>query len=62
MKKGISVVPEFVHEDMKTDGLVQIPFADPDMALDMALLIPKNASDAHAVEKFGSFLKNKLGS
>ena len=61
MKKGISVVLDFVHEDMKTDGLVKIPFADTDMALEIALLIPKNRPGEHAVDKFCSYLKNKLG-
>ena len=61
MKKGISVVPEFVHEDMKTDGLVQIPFADRDMALEIALLTPKSKTAAPAVDMFCSYLKNKRG-
>ena len=61
MKKGIAVVPDFVHEDMKTDGLVRIPFTDTDMALEIAFLIPKNRAGEHAVDKFCSYLKNKLG-
>ena len=61
MKKGVSIVLDFVHEDMKTDGLVRIPFADSDMALEAALLIPKNRANEHAVDKFCSYLKNKLG-
>ena len=61
MKKGISVVPAFIHEDMKTDGLVRIPFAGTDMALEIALLISKNRAAESAVEKFCSYLKNKLG-
>lgn len=61
MKKGIAVVPDFVHEDMKTDGLVRIPFADTDMALEIAFLIPKNRAPEHAVDKFCTYLKNKLG-
>ena len=60
MKKCISVVPAFVHEDMKTDGLVQIPFADVDTALEIALLTPKNKTAAPAVDTFACFLKNKL--
>lgn len=60
MKKGISVVLDFVHEDMKTDGLVRIPFADSDMALEAAFLVPKNRANEHAVDKFCSYLKNKL--
>lgn len=61
MKKGISIVPEFVHEDMKTDGLVQIPFADSDMALEIAFLVPKNRTADPAVDEFCSYLQNKLG-
>ena len=61
LKKGISVVLEFVHDDMKTDGLVRIPFADSDMAQEIAFLTPKNRAGEHAVEKFCSYLKNKLG-
>lgn len=60
-QKGISVVLDFVHEDMKTDGLVRIPFSDSDMALEVAFLTPKNRADDHAVEKFCSYLKNILG-
>ena len=61
MKKGIAVVPDFVHEDMKTDGLVRIPFSDTDMALEIALLTPKNKAGEHAVDKFCSYLTKKLG-
>lgn len=61
MKKGISVVLDFVHGDMKTDGLVKIPFEDPDMALDIAFLVPQNNPGDHAAEKFCSYLKNCLG-
>lgn len=58
MKKGISVVLDFVHEDMKADGLVRIPFAEPDMEMEIALLIPKNRPGEHAVDKFCTYLKN----
>ena len=60
LKKGVSIVLDFVHEDMKTDGLVRIPFADPDMALEIAFLNPKNGSGEYAVDKFCSYLKSKL--
>lgn len=60
MKKGISVVLDFVHEDMKTDGLVRIPFAEPNMEMEIALLIPKNRPREHAVETFCSYLKETL--
>lgn len=60
MKKGIAVVLDFVHEDMKTDGLVRIPFSDADMVLEIAFLTPKNKANEHAVEKLCSYLGNKL--
>ena len=58
MKKGLSVVLDFVHEDMKTDGLVKIPFAEQDMEMEIALLTPRNRSSEHAVDKFCAYLKN----
>lgn len=61
MKKGISVVLDFVHEDMKTDGLVKIPFADPNMELEIGFLTPKNRTGEHAAEKFCTYLKSRLG-
>lgn len=59
MKKGISVVLDFVHGDMKTDGLVKIPFAEADMALEIALLIPRNSPGEDAVDKFRRYLKKE---
>ena len=61
LKKGISVVLEFVHEDMKSEGLVKIPFAEENMALDISFLIPKNRPALPALNKFYSYLKTKLG-
>ena len=61
MKKGVSIVPDFVHDDMKTEGLIRIPFADPDMALEIAFLTSRNRTNEYAAEKFCSYLKNKLG-
>ena len=61
MKKGISVVLDFVHEDMKTEGLVKIPFAEPDMALEIGFLTLKNSPGDRGADKFCSFLKNRLG-
>ena len=57
LQKGISVVPDFVHEDMKTDNLVQIPFAEQDMEMEIALLTPKNRHTEHAVDKLCCHLK-----
>ena len=59
MKKGISVVPDFVHEDMKTDTLVQIPFAEPEMEMEIALLIPKHRPREHAVATFCNYVKER---
>lgn len=61
MKKSISIVPEFVHGDMKTNGLVQIPFADEDMALEIAFLTSKNKPAEHAADTFCGYLKDRLG-
>lgn len=60
MKKGISVVMDFVHGDMKTDGLVKIPFSDETMAMEIAFLIPRNRPGEYAVDKFYSYIKSKL--
>lgn len=60
MKKGVSVVLDFVHEDMKTDGLVKIPFADADMALEMAFLIPRSRPSEYAVDKFYCYIASRL--
>ena len=60
MKKGISVVLDFVHEDMKTDGLVRIPFGEEDMAMEIGMLTPKDKAVEYAVDAFGRFLKSWL--
>ena len=62
MKRGISVVPSFVHEDMKTDGLVKIPFADEDMALEISFLTLKSDPRTAELDKLYQFLKNRLAS
>lgn len=59
MKKGISILPDIVYQDMKTDGLVQIPFADSEMELEIAFLTPKNGSDEQAADKLCNYLKNR---
>ena len=61
MKRAVSVVPDFIHEDMKTEGLRQIPFEDPEMALEIAFLTPKSRTTEQAVDTFCGFLKNRLG-
>lgn len=60
MKKGISVVLDFVHEDMKTDGLVKLPFADEDMALELGFLTLKNSPGTQEADKLYTWLKNRL--
>lgn len=59
MKKGISILPDSIFQDMKTDGLVKIPFADTQMNLEIALLTPKNGSNEQATDKLYQHLKNR---
>ena len=58
MKKGITVLPDIIYEDMKTDGLVQIPFSEGNMELEIGFLTPKSKSVEPAVSGFGNFLEN----
>lgn len=60
MKKGISVTVDFVHEDMKNDGLCMIPFAEPDMVWEVGILTLKDSPSDLAVEKFVRFLEEYL--
>ena len=60
MKKGISITVDFIHEDMKTDGLVMIPFAEPDMVWEVGMLTLKETEDKSAVEKFYEFIENAM--
>ena len=59
MKKGITILPDIIYQDMKTDGLVRIPFADARMELEIALLSPKGSPNAHGADKLYHFLKSR---
>lgn len=59
MKKGITVVPDVVYQDMKTDGLVQLPFADRQLELEVALLTRKETPGEQGVDKLYHYLKNR---
>ena len=58
MKKGITILPDMIYQDMKTDGLVRIPFTDDQMFMEIAFLIPKNGSNEQAADKLYHYLKN----
>ena len=60
MKRGISITVDFIHEDMKTDGLVMIPFEEKDMIWEIALLTLKDRAFEPAVDKFCQFIENRL--
>ena len=60
MKKGITVLPDIIYEDMKNDGLVQIPFEDLQMELEVAFLTPKNRPEEKAADRLYAYLKNRL--
>lgn len=60
MKKGISVTVDFIHEEMKTDGLRMIPFAEPDMVWEIGLLMLKDSPCDLAVAKFARFMDGYL--
>lgn len=60
MKRGISITVDFIHEDMKTEGLVMIPFAEKDMIWEIALLTLKDKPFEPAVDKFCQFIENRL--
>lgn len=59
MKKGITILPDNIYQDMKTDGLVQIPFTDPQMNLEIGFLTPKNAANDQAADKLYHYLKTR---
>ena len=60
MKKGISVTVDFIHEDMKNEGLLMIPFEENDMVWEIGLLLPKERVLESAVQKFCQFIENRL--
>lgn len=59
MKKGITILPDMVYQDMKTEGLLRIPFADTQMNLEIAFLTPKNGLSEQAADKLYHYLKNR---
>ena len=60
MKKGISITVDFIHEDMKTEGLSMIPFMEKDMVWEIGLLTLKDKMREPSVEKFCQFIENRL--
>ena len=60
MKRGISITVDFIHEYMKTDGPVMIPFEEKDMIWEIALLTLKDRAFEPAVDKFCQFIENRL--
>ena len=60
MKQGISVTVDFIHDDMKTEGLVMIPFAEKDMVWEIGILTVKEKVCEPAVDKFCKFIENRF--
>ena len=58
LKRGLSVTIDFVHEDMNTEGLVMIPFAEDDMIWEIGLLTLKDRAMESSVEKFYKYIEN----
>lgn len=59
MKKGISVTVDFIHEDMKCDGVQMIPFAaEEEMFWEIGFLTLKEKTNEQAIETFYNFLEN----
>ena len=60
LKNGITTTVDFIHEDMKTDGVVMIPFEEHDMVWEIGLLTLKDKIEESSVEKFYQFIENRL--
>ncbi len=60
MKKGISITVDFIHDDMKTDGLVMVPFEEKDMIWEIGLLTLKDKVCEPSIEKFIQFVESRL--
>ncbi len=58
--KGISVSIDFIHEDMKNDGLILIPFEEKELSWELGLITLKDYGMDAAVENFYHFVKNYL--
>lgn len=61
-KKGISVTIDFVHEDLKTEDVVFVPFSDSDLFWEIGLLINKDEAMTPSVEKLYRFIENIIPS
>lgn len=59
-KKGLSVTVDFVHEDMGTDDVRMIPFAEPELVWEIGLLTEKENTNEPAVQQFCRFLEKVL--
>lgn len=60
-KKGLSVTMNLVHEDMKQDGLLMIPFEEDEMVWEIGILTLKGRPCEPAVKKFLEYVENKMG-
>lgn len=54
--KGLSVTVDFIHEDMKSDDVVMIPFSEPELVWEIGILTEKSGTVEPAVENFCRFL------
>lgn len=61
-KKGLSVTVDFVHEDMKSEDVVMIPFEEPELVWEIGILTEKGSVMEPAVQQFCRFLENKAAS
>jgi hypothetical protein len=50
-----------VHEDMKQDGLLMIPFEEDEMVWEIGILTLKGRPCEPAVKKFLEYVENKMG-
>lgn len=60
MKKGVTVTVDLIHEDMKTDGVIMIPFEEKDMVWEIGILTLKTEICEPAVEKFLLFIDKHI--
>lgn len=60
-KKGVTISMELVHEDMKQDGLVMIPFEEDDMVWEIGILTLKEKTVEPAMEKFLEYIEKRRG-
>lgn len=60
LKKGISITVDFIHEDMRADGLRMIPFEEKDMVWEIGLLTLKDKQKEASIEKFCDFIEKYL--